>query len=93
MTTKTKTAETPPPAAPGRPAGAPNITETADAIPSACNKCGSTRRAAYTNRREQPFQGVYRGAKYNRIVRHSTRCLDCQQTRIDRTFEMIPAVE
>lgn len=76
----------------GRPAGAKNITDTVDVDPSRCPSCGSTRRSAYYGEPNvQEFAGERDGQPFNRIVRRRCQCLDCEQFRIDRSYEFKPA--
>lgn len=73
----------------GRPPGAKNRdVDQVDAPPTACKKCGSTRREPYANRRELPIHGVCNvtGQPYTSIVYRRTSCSDCGQYRDDRTL-------
>ncbi len=74
----------------GRPVGATNVRDTADAMPSACPKCGSTKRGPYLDRHVRAYTGLMNGQPYTHIVRRRVRCADCAQMRIDRTFENWP---
>ena len=75
----------------GRPAGSANVKATADANPSRCPECGSTKRTAYEGTPNvQDYSGESNGQPYNKIVRRRCQCFDCGQYRIDRTFEYIP---
>ena len=76
----------------GRPAGSPNKNAPEVTVKqSACPKCGSTKRAPYHNRHEQPFASIDGdGQPYTHIVRQRTHCLDCGQCRVDRTLEYRP---
>jgi hypothetical protein len=61
--------------------------------PSRCASCGSTRRAPYHRVTRQHFAGNTReGEPYNVIVRRHTRCLDCGQARVDRSYEFDPGL-
>ncbi len=75
----------------GRPAGSPNVDTVIDVPASRCPICQSTRRSEYEGRMVQPYAGMQNGSPYTHIVRRRTRCLDCGQVRIDRTFENHPA--
>lgn len=75
---------------PGRPAGSPNVTTTAEASPSRCPQCDSTKRGPYLSRQEQEYSGTHDGQPYTHIVRRRCECRDCGQMRIDRTFENHP---
>jgi hypothetical protein len=78
-------------AARGRPKGSPNVDQVVTLEASRCPKCGSTRRSEYLDRTVQEYEGLTSdGRPYNRIVRRRTRCLDCEQLRIDRTLEFEP---
>ena len=73
----------------GRPKGSRNHqVDTVDAPPTACKKCGSTRRTPYTNKRELPIRGVCIVTRqpYTSIVLRRTSCVDCGQYRDDRTL-------
>lgn len=55
---------------------------------SRCPKCGSTERAAYASKHEQPYSGLDPlNQPFTHIIRQRTSCLDCGQHRIDRTLE------
>ena len=57
-----------------------------------CPSCKSTRREEYTNKQVQQFAGLLPdGTPYSAIIRRNTKCLDCGQARIDRTYEFQPA--
>ncbi|WLD10473.1 hypothetical protein [Planctellipticum variicoloris] len=72
----------------GRPPGSPNVRETAVAVPSRCNACGSTEREPYLDRNDLEFAGVDSGGKaFTHIVRRRVRCAGCGQMRIDVTRE------
>jgi hypothetical protein len=68
---------------------APKIVNTVD--PSRCRVCQSTRREDYEKKTVQDLSGERDGQPYNRIVYRPTRCLDCGQSRVDRTFEFEPS--
>jgi hypothetical protein len=75
----------------GRPKGSGNVKETVQVVPSRCAACGSTRRSGYLDKTVQQFSGIAPDGKpFNRIVRRRTRCLDCDQLRIDRSLEYEP---
>jgi nitrate reductase cytochrome c-type subunit len=75
----------------GRPKGSANTEAVVDVETSRCPNCQSTRRSEYLGARNvQEFEGLAEGRPYNRIVRRRCQCLDCGQTRIDRTFEFAP---
>jgi hypothetical protein len=72
----------------GRPPGSPNVKETAVAVPSRCNACGSTERGPYLDKTELDFGGVdSQGKQFTHIVRRRVRCAGCGQMRIDVTRE------
>lgn len=73
----------------GRPRHAKNIETIIDHDPSACPKCRSTEREPYFGAPlEQEFSGTRpNGQAYTHIVRRRTRCKNCGQARIDRTYE------
>ena len=73
----------------GRPAGSKNAKLAhAEGKATRCPQCGSTRRAPYTSRVEQAYEGIDPdGQPYTHIVRRRTRCLACGQHRIDRHYE------
>lgn len=51
-------------------------------------ECQSTRRGSYYGTTEQEHRGLDDDGKpYTHIVRRRTKCLDCGQGRIDRTYE------
>lgn len=60
-------------------------------IPSTCRRCGSTRRTGYTSTTRKDISGKTRdGQPFTSVVWRSCRCLDCDQARVDRTFENAP---
>jgi len=72
----------------GRPPGSPNVRETAVAVPSRCNACGSTERGPYLDKTELEFGGIDSAGKpFTHIVRRRVRCGSCGQMRIDVTRE------
>ena len=88
MATKTKNSARRAARRPGRPKGSKGgSVDLITVEPSRCNRCGSTRRSDYYGKTEQAFQGEHNGQPFTHIVRRRTRCLDCAQTRIDRTYE------
>lgn len=59
-------------------------TPEVEVIPSACPKCGSTNHAGYNSTKERDIAGTLRdGRTYRRIVWKRTKCLDCDQNRVD----------
>lgn len=73
-----------------RPLSAEEIkpTPTTEVEASRCRACGSTNRTGYHHVTVQEYAGVTGdGRPYTSIVRRRTECLDCGQTRIDRSFE------
>jgi hypothetical protein len=56
---------------------------------SKCQSCGSTRRSDYRGVTMQ-YVGALQaadGTNYNTVVWRYCNCLDCRQTRCDRSFE------
>jgi len=50
--------------------------------------CGSMRRAPYSNVQTLDYAGETRdGVAYSQVVWRRTRCLDCGQVRVDKSFE------
>lgn len=80
----------PTPRKPGRPTGSPNVTQTAEASPSRCPVCQSSRRDRYLDRHVQEHNGESNGQPFTHIVRRRCRCSDCGQMRIDRALEYWP---
>lgn len=74
----------------GRPAGAANITATADVSPSRCPKCQSSNRTPYRKTWEKRFGA---GTTPAGIIYRRTSCADCGQQRIDREPIFDPVVE
>lgn len=73
----------------GRPKGAKNrAVDEVEAPATACKKCGSTRRAPYSNLRTLQVAGIdtKTGQSYTAIEWRRTACLDCGQHRDDRTL-------
>jgi len=73
----------------GRPKGAQTVERSMVlCLPPACPSCGSTRREPYRDGpvRDQAIGGEIQGQRYNRILWHRTRCLDCGQALIVREF-------
>src|SRR5690242_5999121 len=73
----------------GRPRGSANRdVDQVDAPATACTKCGSTRRAAYFNKRVFTIGGFCPKTQihYTSIIVRRTHCLDCGQHRDDREF-------
>lgn len=57
---------------------------------SRCPKCQSTDREAYHNVRELAIDSVTPdGERYNRVIWRRTRCKNCGQVRIDKSFELV----
>jgi hypothetical protein len=79
----------------GRP-GRPKHSKTAerdivDVPASRCNQCGSTRRSHYERvHRLEGSGNDPHGRPYSAVEMRSTRCLDCSQARIDRTWVYLP---
>lgn len=72
----------------GRPAGSKNAKHVADAPASRCPSCDSTNRSKYGAITTVVSSGVDASGKpYTEIVWRTCRCLDCGQTRRDRSFE------
>ncbi len=76
---------------PGRPKGSTNREyETAEVVVSRCLKCGSTNRLRYGEMGEPrvvKHNGVHDGVAYARVVWRKTKCIDCGQHRIDKSWE------
>jgi hypothetical protein len=54
-------------------------------------RCGSTARKRYYKTVDQHYSGITAAGKpYNKIIRRWTRCSDCGQARIDKTYENVP---
>lgn len=73
--------------------GAKNIEKRINTVePSRCinAQCGSTAREDYDGKTVIDIGGEHDGKPYTRVVYRPTRCLDCGQTRTDRTFEYEP---
>lgn len=65
-----------------------------DAKATACPTCGSTRRERYFHTVERAIAGVDRDGKpYTHVVWRRTRCTDCGQVRVDRSYENRPAAK
>lgn len=74
----------------GRPVGSRNVRDVVDVPASRCPKCDSTRKTIL-HRTDQEYGGIDpNGQPYTLIIRRLVRCLDCQQCRIDRTYENHP---
>jgi ribosomal protein S27AE len=58
---------------------------------SSCTKCGSTEHTGYHNTRNPLMaKGITPdGRKYNCVIYRRTRCSNCGQSRIDKSFELI----
>jgi len=56
-------------------------------VASRCPVCQSERRERYFKTTTQAFAGEYEGRRFSHIIRRWTRCLDCGQVRIDRSYE------
>lgn len=76
----------------GRPVGSPNVQVTAVLIPPRCPACGSSRRSKYVgNKRTLKHGGTLSdGTVYTHIVLRNTRCFDCEQSRVERSYENTP---
>lgn len=76
----------------GRPEGAKTGSyETAEVVATQCKGCGSSNRLPYFGKIERPIAGVLPdGRDYTHVVWRRTRCRDCNQARIDRTYENRP---
>lgn len=71
---------------------ATNIDAVCIAVAPRCPVCGSSRRGRYTNRKEQKTDiGSVDGAPVTHVVCRSTKCLDCNTRRRDKTYENRPA--
>lgn len=56
---------------------------------SRCPKCNSTERTGYTDVRTLPVAGVMDdGTTYDTVIWRRTRCKACNQTRIDKSYEL-----
>ena len=56
---------------------------------SRCPKCKSTERTGYTDVRSMSVDGVMDdGSRYDTVIWRRTRCKACNQTRIDKSFEL-----
>ncbi|KKL70280.1 hypothetical protein LCGC14_2106490 [marine sediment metagenome] len=53
-------------------------------------RCGSTRRSDYYGKIEQASRGRHDGQPFTHIARRRTKCLDCGQLRVDRSYENRP---
>jgi hypothetical protein len=73
----------------GRPLGAKNIDAGQIVEMSRCIKenCRSTERTPYRTTAVQKYEGMRNGEPFTHIVRRRTRCLACDQTRIDTSYE------
>lgn len=87
MTRKTK------PKQAGRSLGPQRPAPLSDVGLSRCPKCGSTDRAPYARKETKDLATtlVRAGGPYNRIVYRWTKCIACDQVRVDRTFELVTA--
>lgn len=66
------------------------IVQKTDAPATRCPQCQSENRERYENVTRQEFSGRDgAGREFRAIIRRWTRCSDCGQTRIDRSFEYI----
>lgn len=76
----------------GRPRAAKSIErDLVDVPPSRCRVCNSTRRADYEH--VQLIEGAGtdpQGRPYTAVELRPTRCLDCEQARMDRTWIYVP---
>ena len=78
---------------PGRPKGSKNKTRQVVAVvPPRCKKCGSTDRTPYMGHRRvmQRAGTAPDGKPYNRITWRDTKCLACNQVRVDLIYENVP---
>lgn len=73
----------------GRPKGAKTTNSSqAEAVATQCPKCGSSSREPYYATITKAIAGVLAdGRKYTHVVWRRTRCRDCSQQRVDKTFE------
>ncbi len=71
----------------GRPKGKNDKPAVQTVEPSRCPSCNSTERGHYFGRTVQEHKGIDDGKPYDRIVRRRTKCAQCGQIRIDRTYE------
>lgn len=75
----------------GRPTGSlNNQVQHAEAQPSRCPTCGSTKRTAYHDKLEQDYAGEHDGRPYTHVIRRRTECVDCGQHRVDHSYEFRP---
>jgi len=72
----------------GRPPGAKTLDrDVVDVVVSKC-KCGSTKRTPYCQSPKRlPRKRDPHGNPCNEVVLRHTKCLDCGQARIDRSYE------
>lgn len=54
---------------------------------SKCPKCGSIKRTSYNHTRAMDYGQIVDGRDYSKVIWRNCKCLDCGQTRIDKTFE------
>lgn len=73
----------------GRPAGSQTTKPPVATVPtSRCVKCDSTERERYFRTEEKEIAGVDpEGNAYTHVVWRWTRCSECGQVRVDRTYE------
>jgi len=73
---------------PGRPRPTAGPTPVVVVEPSRCKKCGSTDREHYSHTTVRDIAGVRPdGMAYSKIFWRRTRCQNCGQARIDKTYE------
>lgn len=74
-----------------RPAPRAEKPPVVNAVVTKCPTCGSTERERYFHTVERAIAGVDRDGKhYTHVVWRRTRCANCGQIRIDRSYENRP---
>lgn len=90
--TKRKTAKKTAKKKTGRPKGKKTTPKrTVNVMPGRCLKCGSTSRTPYKHITQKLDHGgtAPDGKPYNRITWRPTKCLVCQQHRVDKIYENV----
>ena len=79
------------PAKQGRPRGAKTVDKPESVAGlTRCKACHSTERERYTNSRSVSTCGIDpEGKPYNRVTWRNTRCKNCGQVRVDKSYEQI----